>query len=125
VLLRHFRLEDKKNLDFRKLSGGMKRRLLLCRALVHDPKILILDEPTAGADLELRHHIWNYLQELNHDGKTIFLTTHYMEEAEKLSKTIMIIDKGKIVHSGTKDALTKDQSLEKRFLELTKATPDD
>ena len=124
-LLAYFRLDDKKNLDFRKLSGGMKRRLLLCRALVHDPKILILDEPTAGADLELRHHIWKYLQELNHQGKTIFLTTHYMEEAEKLSKTIMIIDKGKIVHSGTKEALTKDQSLEKRFLELTKAGADD
>ena len=124
-LLTYFRLDDKKNLDFRKLSGGMKRRLLLCRALVHDPKILILDEPTAGADLELRHHIWKYLQELNHRGKTIFLTTHYMEEAEKLSKTIMIIDKGKIVHSGTKEALTKDQSLEKRFLELTKAGADD
>ena len=125
ALLHHFRLDEKKNLDFRKLSGGMKRRLLLCRALVHDPKILILDEPTAGADLELRHHIWNYLQELNQQGKTIFLTTHYMEEAERLSKTIMIIDKGKIVHSGTKEALTKDQSLEKRFLDLTKAASDD
>ena len=124
-LLTYFKLDDKKKLDFRKLSGGMKRRLLLCRALVHDPKILILDEPTAGADLELRHHIWHYLQELNQRGKTIFLTTHYMEEAEKLSKSIMIIDKGKIVHSGSKEALTKDQSLEKKFLELTKAIVDD
>ena len=124
-LLAYFQLDDKKKLDFRKLSGGMKRRLLLCRALVHDPKILILDEPTAGADLELRYHIWDYLQELNHQGKTIFLTTHYMEEAEKLSKSIMIIDKGKIVHSGSKEALTKDQSLEKRFLELTKVAGDD
>ena len=124
-LLAYFQLDDKKKLDFRKLSGGMKRRLLLCRALVHDPKILILDEPTAGADLELRYHIWRYLEELNHRGKTIFLTTHYMEEAERLSKSIMIIDKGKIVHSGSKEALTKDQSLEKRFLELTKAAADD
>ena len=124
-LLRYFRLDEKKNLDFRKLSGGMKRRLLLCRALMHDPKILILDEPTAGADLELRHHIWDYLQELNHKGKTIFLTTHYMEEAEHLSKTIQIIDKGKVVHSGSKEALTKDQSLEKKFLELTRTAADD
>ncbi len=124
-LLRYFKLDEKKNLDFRKLSGGMKRRLLLCRALVHDPKILILDEPTAGADLELRHHIWNYLQELNHQGKTIFLTTHYMEEAERLSKSVMIIDKGKIVHSGSKEALTKDQSLEKKFLELTRTHGND
>ncbi len=124
-LLDFFRLSDKKKLDFRKLSGGMKRRLLLCRALVHDPKILILDEPTAGADLELRYQIWDYLQELNGRGKTIFLTTHYMEEAERLSKTVTIIDKGNIVHTGSKEALTKDQSLEKRFLELTKAEPDD
>ncbi len=124
-LLSYFSLQEKKNVDFRKLSGGMKRRLLLCRALVHDPKILILDEPTAGADLELRHRIWDYLQELNHAGKTIFLTTHYMEEAERLSKTIVIIDKGKIVHSGTKDELTKDQSLEKKFLQLTRVSADD
>ena len=120
-LLRYFRLQDKKNLDFRKLSGGMKRRLLLCRALMHDPKILILDEPTAGADLELRHHIWNYLQELNQKGKSIFLTTHYMEEAEKLSKNVAIIDQGRIVHFGDKEALVKDQSLETKFLQLTKS----
>ncbi len=120
-LLKYFKLDSKRNLDFRKLSGGMKRRLLLCRALMHDPKILILDEPTAGADLELRHHIWNYLQELNRKGKTIFLTTHYMEEAEKLSKTVMIIDKGKIIHSGDKQSLLKDKGLEERFLELTRS----
>ena len=120
-LLKYFRLDEKKSMDFRKLSGGMKRRLLLCRALMHDPKILILDEPTAGADLELRHHIWNYLQELNQKGKTIFLTTHYMEEAEKLSKTVAIIDKGRIVHCGDKETLVKDESLEAKFLELTRA----
>lgn len=124
-LLDYFRLTEKKNQDFRKLSGGMKRRLLLCRALVHDPKILILDEPTAGTDLELRHHIWNYLQELNAEGKTIFLTTHYMEEAERLSKTIMIIDKGSLVHSGSKETLTQNESLEKKFLELTRPSHDD
>ena len=124
-LLTTFRLDDKKGSDFRKLSSGMKRRLLLCRALVHDPKILILDEPTAGADLELRHLIWDYLLELNAQGKTIFLTTHYMEEAEKLSKTVMIVDKGRIIHSGDKQALLRDKSLETRFLELTREQSDD
>ena len=124
-LLIYFRLDEKKNMDFRKLSGGMKRRLLLCRALMHDPKILILDEPTAGADLELRHHIWDYLQELNQAGKTIFLTTHYMEEAEKLSKTVVIIDQGRIVHSGDKKSLLQDQTLEARFLELTRRSHED
>jgi ABC-2 type transport system ATP-binding protein len=119
-LLKYFGLDDKRKGDFRKLSGGMKRRLLLCRALVHDPKILILDEPTAGADLELRHRIWDYLLKLNAAGKTIFLTTHYMEEAEKLSKTVVIVDKGRVIHSGDKQELLKDKSLETRFLELTK-----
>ncbi len=119
-LLRQFRLHDKRKEDFRKLSGGMKRRLLLCRALVHDPDVLILDEPTAGADIELRHHIWDYLQELNALGKTIFLTTHYMEEAERLAKSVIIIDKGRILHRGDKKSLMGDESLEKVFLRLTK-----
>ncbi len=91
-LLKRFKLYEKRDTDFRKLSGGMKRRLLLCRALVHDPKILILDEPTAGADIELKYHIWNSLTEMNKDGKTIFLTTHYMEEADKIADRIAIID---------------------------------
>ncbi|MBI2095426.1 MAG: ABC transporter ATP-binding protein [Candidatus Omnitrophica bacterium] len=117
-LLARFKLLDKKDGDFRKLSGGMKRRLLLCRALMHDPKILILDEPTAGADLELKHHLWDFLRELNRAGKTIFLTTHYMEEAELLSKTVAIIDKGKIIHCGDKETLLKNENLEKRYLEL-------
>ncbi len=123
-LLRQFRLYDKRAVDFRKLSGGMKRRLLLCRALIHDPKILILDEPTAGADLELKHYIWNYLTDLNKQGRTIFLTTHYMEEAEKLSKDVIIIHQGRIQYHGPKDALLKDQSLERRFLELTRDRDD-
>lgn len=125
-LLKRFKLYEKKDGDFRKLSGGMKRRLLLCRALVHDPKILILDEPTAGADLELKYHIWEFLTELNEkEKKTVFLTTHYMEEAERLSKTIAIIDHGKIVHHGDKKSLVQDQSLERRYLELTKEKADD
>ena len=124
-LLKAFKLHEKKDMDFRKLSGGMKRRLLLCRALAHDPKILILDEPTAGADLELKHHVWDFLKELNKKGKTIFLTTHYMEEAERLSRTVAIIDKGKIIHYGDKESLVQNESLEKKFLELTRGSADD
>ncbi|HXV18753.1 MAG TPA: ABC transporter ATP-binding protein, partial [Candidatus Omnitrophota bacterium] len=119
-LLAYFRLDEKKDVNFRKLSGGMKKRLLLCRALVHDPKILILDEPTAGADLELKYHIWAYLEELNKKGKTIFLTTHYMEEAEKLAKSIVIIDKGRILHQGDKESLTRNAGLEQMYLKLTR-----
>lgn len=124
-LLKDFGLYEKRSVDFRKLSGGMKRRLLLCRALVHDPKILMLDEPTAGADLEVKHRIWQTLTDLNKEGRTIFLTTHYMEEAERLSKSVIIIDKGRIVHQGDKTELIKDASLEQSFLRLTKGTPDD
>ena len=122
-LLHFFGIYDKKDQDFRKLSGGMKRRLLLCRALVHDPKILILDEPTAGTDLELKYQIWAYLKKINEEGKTIFLTTHYMEEAEKLAKTIVIVDRGKIVHAGDKETLLKNHSLEEKFLEMTRKAP--
>ncbi len=124
-LLKHFKIYEKKDQDFRKLSGGMKRRLLLCRALVHDPKILILDEPTAGADIELKYHIWDFLTELNSSGKTIFLTTHYMEEAERLSKTVAIIHKGRIIHYGDKKSLVGNETLEKRYLELTKDASED
>ena len=123
-LLKRFKLFEKRNQDFRKLSGGMKRRLLICRALVHDPQILILDEPTAGADLELKYHIWEYLTELHRSGKTIFLTTHYMEEAERLSHKVAIIHKGRLIHYGDKKSLTQDVSLEKKYLELTKETDD-
>ncbi len=117
-LLQFFGLYEKRSQDFRKLSGGMKRRLLLCRALAHDPKILILDEPTAGADVELKYQIWGYLKKINDEGKTIFLTTHYMEEAQKLAKTVVIIDHGKIIHAGDKESLVKDRTLEEKFLEL-------
>lgn len=124
-LLKRFKLYEKKDVDFRKLSGGMKRRLLLCRALVHDPKILILDEPTAGADVELKYHIWDSLSEMNKDGKTIFLTTHYMEEAERLSKTVVIIDKGSILRQGDKKTLIQDQTLENTYLRIIKENQDD
>ncbi len=118
-LLERFQLSEKRNVKHRALSGGMKKRLLICRALIHDPEILILDEPTAGCDLELKFRIWDYLAQLNREGKTIFLTTHYMEEAEKLCKTIGIIHQGKIVRIGEKKDVIQDKSLETVFLELT------
>jgi len=118
-LLERFQLIEKRNVRHRALSGGMKKRLLLCRALIHDPEVLILDEPTAGCDLELKFRIWDYLTQLNKEGKTIFLTTHYMEEAEKLCKTIGIINKGHIVRIGDKKTVLKDKSLESVFMEVT------
>ena len=121
LMLERFGLADKRNCKHRALSGGMKKRLLLCRALIHDPEILILDEPTAGCDLELKFLIWDYLAQLNREGKTIFLTTHYMEEAEKLCKTIGIINHGRIVRIGDKKQILQDKSLEEIFLEITGA----
>jgi ABC-2 type transport system ATP-binding protein len=118
-LLERFQLTDKRNAKHRSLSGGMKKRLLLCRALIHDPEVLILDEPTAGCDLELKFLIWDYLKQLNGEGKTIFLTTHNMEEAEKLCKTIGIINHGRIVRIGEKHKVLQDKSLEDVFLEVT------
>ena len=90
-------LYSHKDKKMRQLSGGMKRRLQIARALVHDPEILILDEPTAGVDVALRHDLWDFLQELHKEGKTILLTTHYIEEAEKLCDEIAIINNGKII----------------------------
>ena len=118
-LLERFKLQDKRNVKHRALSGGMKKRLLICRALIHDPEIIILDEPTAGCDLELKFQIWDYLAQLNREGKTIFLTTHYMEEAEKLCKTIGIIHGGNIVRIGEKKSVLQDKSLEAVFMEVT------
>lgn len=91
-----------KRMDMAKtLSGGMKRRLMIARALVHEPKLLILDEPTAGVDIELRRGMWDFLRELNTSGKTIILTTHYLEEAEQLCRNIVIINQGDIVANGS------------------------
>jgi ABC-2 type transport system ATP-binding protein len=95
--LRQLGLWEKQNQQARVLSGGMKRRLLIARALVHEPKLLILDEPTAGVDIELRRSTWEFLQEINRQGTTIILTTHYLEEAENLCRNIAMIDKGEIV----------------------------
>ena len=101
-------LWEKRNEPSRMLSGGMKRRLMIVRALIHEPKLLILDEPTAGVDIELRREMWDFLRTLNASGKTIILTTHYLEEAEQLCRSIAIINKGDIVeHGSVKDLLGK------------------
>ncbi|MCO3540956.1 ABC transporter ATP-binding protein, partial [Pseudomonas aeruginosa] len=92
-------LWDKRNEASRMLSGGMKRRLMIARALVHQPRLLILDEPTAGVDIELRRSMWSFLTELNQEGISIILTTHYLEEAEQLCRNIAIIDHGEIVQN--------------------------
>lgn len=97
--LRKLGLWDKREVRSRTLSGGMKRRLMIARALVHEPKLLILDEPTAGVDIELRRSMWEFLTELNKNGTTIILTTHYLEEAEQLCRNIAIIDEGVIVEN--------------------------
>ena len=98
---RTFSLLDKKDDRTRTLSGGMKRRLILARALMHRPKLLILDEPTAGVDVELRLELWHYVQRINAEGTTILLTTHYLEEAEQLCNKIAFINGGEIVATGT------------------------
>ncbi|WP_166263738.1 ABC transporter ATP-binding protein [Marinobacter caseinilyticus] len=104
--LRKLGLWEKRNSPARMLSGGMKRRLMIARALVHEPRMLILDEPTAGVDIELRRSMWAFLEEINRQGTTIILTTHYLEEAEALCRNIAIIDKGRIVkHTSKKDLL--------------------
>ncbi len=97
-LLRRLGLWEKRNASARSLSGGMKRRLMIARALVHRPTLLILDEPTAGVDVELRHGMWDYLRELNRQGTTVLLTTHYLEEVEQMCRTAAIIKNGEIVH---------------------------
>lgn len=109
-LLETFGLIGKKNEGYKKLSGGMKRRLLIARALMHRPKILILDEPTAGVDIELRHQLWNFLKKLNKEGTTIVLTTHYIEEAEKLCSRIGVIHEGKIVAMDPTEVLVRKMS---------------
>ncbi len=96
-ILNQLGLWNKRNQSAMSLSGGMKRRLMIARALIHDPEFLILDEPTAGVDVELRHEMWDYLTQINKEGKTILLTTHYLEEAEQLCKNVAIIKEGRII----------------------------
>ena len=106
-LLNKLGLFKHRSKKMRELSGGMKRRLQIAKALVHDPDIIILDEPTAGVDVELRHDLWSYLQELHSEGKTILLTTHYIDEAELLCEKVGIIDKGKLIVEDSVDNLKK------------------
>ena len=106
--LRELGLWDKRHVPSRMLSGGMKRRLMIARALVHNPRLLILDEPTAGVDIEMRRSMWDFLQKLNQEGTTIILTTHYLEEAEALCRNIAIINHGEIVeNSSMRDLLRR------------------
>lgn len=107
-LLKRLGLDKKRDSRLRQLSGGMKRRFQLAKALVHDPDIIILDEPTAGIDVELRRDLWQYLRDLHSAGKTILLTTHYIEEAELLCEKVAIIDQGKVLKKGTPKALTRE-----------------
>jgi ABC-2 type transport system ATP-binding protein len=119
-LLERFELSSKAKQPFTRLSGGMKRRLTIARALMHEPRLLILDEPTAGVDVELRLELWAFLRELNRDGMTIILTTHYLEEAEELCNRIGIIEAGRIVALETTKKLVGERSLQDVFLELTR-----
>lgn len=117
--LRQLGLWDKRTSQARTLSGGMKRRLLIARALVHEPDLLILDEPTAGVDIELRRSMWDFLIDLNRQGKTIILTTHYLEEAESLCRRIAIIDHGKIVKNTDMKSLLETLQEETFVLDVT------
>jgi ABC-2 type transport system ATP-binding protein len=120
-LLEEFSLTAKKDDRTRTLSGGMKRRLILARALMHRPRLLILDEPTAGVDVELRLELWHYVQRINAEGTTILLTTHYLEEAEQLCNKIAFINGGEIVATGTSRELAAEygvSSLEDAYLAL-------
>ena len=120
IILKKLDLYHKRNETSRHLSGGMKRRIQIAKALVHDPPILILDEPTAGVDIELRHMLWDYLKELNEAGKTILLTTHYIEEAEKLCDEIAIINDGEIIKQGETKSIIKEVSLNTIEIEIEK-----
>jgi len=117
-LLKHLDLWDKRNEQAQNLSGGMKRRLMIARALVHNPKLLILDEPTAGVDIEIRRSMWKFLSQLNKAGTTIILTTHYLEEAESMCNNIAIINNGKVVESTSMKELLSRLQVETFVLDL-------
>lgn len=122
-LLKDLGLWEKRNDAAQQLSGGMKRRLMIARGLIHNPKLLILDEPTAGVDVEMRLGMWDFLRALNQNGTTIILTTHYLEEAEELCRNIAIINKGQIVINEPMQTLLESRghaSLEKIYLDLIK-----
>jgi ABC-2 type transport system ATP-binding protein len=121
-LIARFDLEEHRDVKFQKLSGGLKRRAMLGRALVHTPDLLILDEPTAGVDVEQRRDLWAYLKEMNERGKTIILTSHYLEEIQYLCNEIAIINHGRIVAEGSKADFMKDgKSVEETYLDITRS----
>ncbi len=121
-LIARFDLEEHRSVKFQKLSGGLKRRAMLARALIHTPDLLILDEPTAGVDVEQRHSLWEYLKEMNERGKTIILTSHYFEEIQQLCNEIAVINHGNIIWHGSKDEFMEGgrKSIEERYLKLLK-----
>lgn len=121
--LKKLDLWDKKDHYTRELSGGMKRRVMIARALMHNPKLLILDEPTAGVDIELRRSMWEFLRELNQQGTTIILTTHYLEEAETLCRHIGIIQHGELIENTTMKALLAKLETETFLLDLSENRP--
>ncbi len=116
--LKQLQLWDKRDTIARSLSGGMKRRLMIARALVHEPRLLILDEPTAGVDIEIRRSMWGFLRDINAQGTTIILTTHYLEEAESLCRHIAIIDGGRIIENGTMSGVIRKLNQETFVLNL-------
>ena len=116
-------LWDKRNEQGRNLSGGMKRRLMVAKALVNNPDLLILDEPSAGVDIELRRSLWDFLKEINEKGTTIILTTHYLEEAEKLCKNISIINEGSIVKTSSMNSLLSELENQNYLFELKTTFP--
>ena len=122
--LKQLGLWERRNDLSRNLSGGMKRRLMIARALIHEPKLLVLDEPTAGVDIELRRSMWEFLQEINKQGTTIILTTHYLEEAESLCRNIAIIDHGTIVKNTSIKALLKQLNRETFIFDTRQALTD-
>ena len=122
--LKKLSLWDKRKAQARELSGGMKRRLMIARALVHNPKLLILDEPTAGVDIEIRRSMWSFLKEINQAGTTIILTTHYLEEAESLCRNIAIIDKGVIIENTSMTSMLRRLNQEVFVLDTEDAIDD-
>jgi ABC-2 type transport system ATP-binding protein len=118
--LRALRLWDRRDDSARSLSGGMKRRLMIARALVHEPKLLILDEPTAGVDIEIRRSMWDFLRDINEAGTTIILTTHYLEEAESMCRHVAIIDEGKIIEDARMSTVLRKLQREVFVLSLAK-----
>ena len=125
IMLEQFGLTEKRNNTCRELSGGMKRRLQIAKALIHNPEILILDEPTAGVDIELRYMLWDFLKKINNEGKTILLTTHYIEEAEQLCDRIAIIDNGNIITNDKTKNLTGKNGNTQIFIDCENIEKDD